>query len=482
MAQSSKYEFRGVWIATVTNIDWPSKSTLTTEEQKAEFIRLLDLHRSDGMNAIVMQIRPASDAFYPSALEPWSSFLTGTQGRAPNPYYDPLQFFIEETHKRGMEFHAWLNPYRAVFNIHRSSVAPNHVTKQNPGWFINYGNTKYFDPGNPNGRKWVTEVVKDIVSRYDVDAIHMDDYFYPYKIPGKEFPDHNSYRRYAPPGMSRDDWRRSNCDSIIKNIKDVIHATNPTVRFGISPFGIWRNKSKDPRGSATRGLANYDDLYADILLWLEKGWIDYVAPQLYWETGHNTCDFETLVRWWNDNSYGRQLYIGHAYYKAGSNTVWKDCLELPDQILITRDYENVNGSVYYSSRPFLSNPNGWNDSLRYNYYSKPSLVKPMNWLDSIVTDTPVVSMPALSYDGKHLKLKISNIDEGVKSYAIYYGDDNRIDISDARHLYKVIPAAEINKATIMLPKQAKPGARWLKITAISYTNHESPPRDLVLLK
>ncbi|MGN6616748.1 MAG: glycoside hydrolase family 10 protein, partial [Ilyomonas sp.] len=294
---SPKYEFRAVWVATVENIDWPSRKGLSTEEQKAEFIRLLDMNKRNGMNAIIMQIRPVADAFYPSPFEPWSEYLTGKQGVAPNPYYDPLKFMIEETHKRGMEFHAWLNPYRAVFNIYKSSVAPNHITRTHPEWFLNYGDKKYFDPGQPEAMEFVAKVVKDIVSRYDLDGIHMDDYFYPYRIPGKDFPDNKTYLKYGD-GLTKDDWRRSNCDSIIKLIHDVIIDTKPMVKFGISPFGVWRNKSKDPMGSDTRaGVTNYDDLYADILLWLKEGWIDYVAPQLYWEIGHPLCDYETLLNW-----------------------------------------------------------------------------------------------------------------------------------------------------------------------------------------
>ncbi len=192
-----KYEFRGVWIATVDNIDFPSIKFLSTESQKAEFINLLDMNKRNGMNAVVVQIRPAADAFYPSQYEPWSEWLTGSQGRPPSPYYDPLEFMITETHKRGMEFHAWMNPYRAVFNISKSSISPTHITKIHPEWFINYGSVKYFDPGNKEVQQYVTNVVKDVVSRYDIDAIHFDDYFYPYRIAGKEFADTESYRKYG---------------------------------------------------------------------------------------------------------------------------------------------------------------------------------------------------------------------------------------------------------------------------------------------
>ena len=282
-----KYEFRAAWIATVENIDWPSKKGLSVDSQKVEFIRQLDMHRRNGLNAVVVQIRPAADALYPSSYEPWSEWLTGAQGRPPSPYYDPLEFMIEETHKRGMEFHAWCNPYRAVFAIGKSSIVPDHITRQHPDWFVRFGNTLYFDPGNKEVQQYVTTVIRDIVRRYDIDGLHFDDYFYPYDIfedrPGHDFPDKASYAKYGN-GMTEGDWRRSNTDSIIVQVGRAIKEEKPHCKFGISPFGIWRNKRTDPEGSETQaGQTNYDNLYADILLWLKNGWIDYVAPQIYFE-------------------------------------------------------------------------------------------------------------------------------------------------------------------------------------------------------
>ena len=384
-SQSAKPEFRAAWIASVENIDWPSKRGLPVETQKGEFIQLLEMHKRNGLNAVVVQIRPASDAFYPSQYEPWSEYLSGRQGQPPTPYYDPLQFMIEETHKRSMEFHAWINPYRAVFNTARSSVAPNHPSRLFPQWFVNYGDaaktTKYFDPGNPDGRKFVTGVIRDIVKRYDVDGIHFDDYFYPYRIWGKEFPDQASYAKYGN-GMNKEDWRRSNVDSIIVMLHNAIKSEKPWVKFGVSPFGVWRNKSKDPEGSDTKGgQTNYDDLYADILLWLRKGWIDYVAPQLYWEIGHNLADYTTLIEWWGKHTYGKHCYIGIGLYRAGSNAAWKDKTQLPRMIDLCRTTPNIQGQIYFSSKSFVSNPNGWNDSLRNNYYKIPVATPKMEWLE-----------------------------------------------------------------------------------------------------
>ena len=381
LSKPVNYEFRGVWIATVDNIDWPAKGMVNADDQKADFIRQLDLHRSNGMNAMIVQVRPAADAFYPSKYEPWSQWLTGVQGRAPSPYYDPLQFMIDETHRRGMEFHAWCNPYRADFQIGKSSIAPNHITRTHPGWFVTYGDKKYFDPSNKEAQQFVVNVISDIVKRYDVDAIHMDDYFYPYRIAGKEFPDEEAYRRSGT-SLSKDDWRRSNVDSIIAMLSRAIKQEKPWVKFGISPFSVWRNRDQDPDGSdSNASQTNYDDLYANILLWLKKGWIDYVAPQLYLEIGNSKIPYEKLLDWWSKHTYGRHLYIGQGIYRAGENNLaWKNPKELPEQIQLLRQYPNVQGSIYFSSKIFDRNPNGWNDSLRNNYYREPAQIPPMDWL------------------------------------------------------------------------------------------------------
>lgn len=378
----TKPEFRAAWIATVDNIDWPSKKGLPVDSQKAEFIRILDLHKKNGLNAIIMQIRPATDAFYPSPYEPWSEWLSGVQGKPPSPYYDPLQFMIDETHKRSMEFHAWCNPYRADFSIGKASIAPSHITRIHPQWFLDYGGKKYFDPGNKEAQEFVVDVIRDITERYDVDAVHFDDYFYPYRVAGKEFPDSLSYAQYGK-GMTKDDWRRSNVDSIIYKLFTVIRKTKPHVQFGISPFGVWRNADKDPRGSNTKaGQTNYDDLYADILLWLQKGWIDYVAPQLYWEMGHKAAPYEVLIDWWSKNTYGKHCYIGLGIYRAnGRDEAWKDSTLLPRQIEMLRNTPNIHGMVFFSSKSFFNNPNGWNDSLRLNYFKEPALLPVMPWLE-----------------------------------------------------------------------------------------------------
>lgn len=476
-----KYEFRGVWITTVNNIDWPRGGITNPEQQRADFIRLLDFHQRNGMNAMIVQVRPAADAFYPSPYEPWSEWLTGWQGKAPSPLWDPLQFMLEETHKRGMEFHAWLNPYRAVHNLGTSTIAANHITRTHPGWFLRYGDKKFFDPGNKEAQQFVVNVVRDIVKRYDVDAIHMDDYFYPYRIPGREFPDQATYLRSGTT-LSKDDWRRSNVDSIIVAIGNAIRAEKKYCRFGISPFSVWRNKDKDPDGSDSRaGTTNYDDLYADILLWLKKGWIDYVTPQLYLEIGHSKIAYEKLLDWWSRHSYGRHIYIGHGLYRTAENAPkWRNPNELPNQLKLLRDYANVQGSIYFSSRSFERNPNGWNDSLQNNYYKYPALLPPMHWIDSEKPLAPVITQKISA--GSFLELDVKPDPRNtvpVKYYVLYKYPADSIGlpyINQAQYISQIITRPE----GFQLKEPLTPGnpAYRYSITAVSRNNIESAPADI----
>ena len=307
-----KFEMRGAWIATVANIDWPKSPGLTVDEQKQQMIEILDTMQSLNMNSIVFQIRPTADAFYDSEHEPWSYFLNGEQGLAPEPYFDPLDFVIGEAHKRFIEVHVWLNPYRVLNNDNLSVLHKDHLYYRQPELFVKYGNQYYFNPGLDQTRTYLKTIVEDVVSRYDIDAIHFDDYFYPYRIAGQPFPDQNTFKAHPRGFTNIEDWRRNNVDLIIAELSEAIKAIKPWVEFGISPFGVWRNASKDPvRGSKTRaGQTNYDDLYADILKWLDEGTIDYVVPQLYWEIGKTVADYSILADWWSKYSFNRNLYIG----------------------------------------------------------------------------------------------------------------------------------------------------------------------------
>ena len=378
-AQHPKREMRAVWIATVANIDWPSQRNLTTKAQREEMRTMLDGLAKNNINAIVMQIRPTADAFYPSALEPWSNWLTGKQGVRPNPFYDPLQFIIEEAHKRCIDVHVWLNPYRVTNSDNLNILNKSHLYFKNRDLFLKYGDKYYFNPGLDETREFLNRVVEDVVERYDIDAIHFDDYFYPYRVAGEEFPDEATFRA-NPRGFAlnqKDDWRRNNVNMVIAELQQTIKSIKPWVEFGISPFGVWRNDNVDPRGSATKaGVQNYDDLYADILKWLKEGTIDYVAPQLYWEIGKKVADYSILAKWWSNNSFGKNLYIGLYASQLGStdaNPAWRKGNELCRQLALNKNYSQIDGAVYFSAKPFLKNKQGLNDSLQANYYKYPAL-------------------------------------------------------------------------------------------------------------
>ena len=336
-----KREFRAAWIQSVNG----QFRGMPTEKLKQNLIGQLNSLQKARINAIIFQVRPEADALYASRLEPWSRFLTGVQGKAPEPYWDPMQFMIDECHKRGMEFHAWINPYRTKTTL-KSELAPNHVYNIHPEWFVTYGDQLYFDPALPESRRHICMVVSDIVSRYDVDAIHMDDYFYPYPIKGKDFPDDASFARFGGGFSNKGDWRRSNVNVLIKKLHETIREIKPWVKFGVSPFGIYRNESSDPLGSKTKGLQNYDDLYADVLLWAREGWIDYNIPQIYWHIGHPVADYETLVKWWARNTENRPLFIGQSVMNTVQNADPKNpsINQLPRKMALQRAYQTIGGS------------------------------------------------------------------------------------------------------------------------------------------
>lgn len=360
-SQSDTIRMRGAWLTTVDNIDWPSKKGLSVQAQKNELIYILDFLKSRSFNTVFMQVRPAADAFYESSYEPWSVYLTGEQGL--NPGYDPLAFAIEQCHLRNMALHAWLNPYRAVQNIMGPQVSMGHITKKHPEWFVTFGRQKLFNPGLPEVWKHIVNVAAEIVNKYDIDGLHMDDYFYPYRQPGKPFPDAVAYKKYNH-GESLDDWRRSNVDTVIHLLHDTIKSIKPNLPFGISPFGVWRNSSKDSMGSSTRaGQTNYDDLYADILKWMKNDWIDYAAPQLYWECGHRLCDYNSLAVWWKDHSYGKNIYAGLAAYRVGEKQPsWSSADGIKRQNQLSKTY-GLQGVIFYNTNSILRNRFNWTNGL-----------------------------------------------------------------------------------------------------------------------
>jgi uncharacterized lipoprotein YddW (UPF0748 family) len=419
---SPKYEFRGVWVATVNNIDWPSKPGLSVKELKEETIRLLNLQQKLGMNAIIFQVRPAADAFYPSSYEPWSRYLSGTPGKAPEHGFDPLAFWIEECHFRGMEFHAWFNPFRVAQNF-KGPLAANHVAFSHPEWILKYGNQLLFDPGIPEVRDFTMSVVMDVVKRYDVDAIHFDDYFYPYPLP-EAFPDTASFRKFSRAFRpeDKDDWRRENIDLLIHDLSREIKKAKPWVKFGISSFGVWQNKSDDPEGSDTRaGVSSFRDLHANVIKWQAAGWIDYLVPQIYWQIGHPSVDFLTLSNWWSRHRYERSLYIGQAVYKIGVETEtsgWSQPSEMPQHIRLNRKDKGIGGSAFFSSNHFGRNLFGLQDSLANNLYAAPALVPPMPWIDSVAPEAPI----RLHSSGKKIRWKVQKKAEVPIKFGIYISE------------------------------------------------------------
>ena len=359
--------FRGAWIATVANIDWPSAEAVGNSlRQQQEMLFLLDSLQSLGVNAIIFQVRPTADALYYSELEPVSLWLTGkTDSWGTQMPYDPLAFVLREAHARGMEVHVWINPYRLTLKDYPLPEATAHILK---ACAFQYNNQWYLDPGKEDTQAWICMVVSDIVSRYDIDAIHMDDYFYPYPVKGQSIPDRATYEA-NPRGFSNiNDWRRDNVNTIIRELHTVIHSLKPEVQFGISPFGVYRN---DSTLGIRAGMTNYDDLYADIVLWMKEGWIDYVVPQLYWEIGRKGVDYATLARWWADNSHGCRLYIGIAPYRLlnqptakQKTSAWATGNEIMRQLRLNDSIPEIQGECFYSTRPLLKNPRHLCDSLK----------------------------------------------------------------------------------------------------------------------
>jgi uncharacterized lipoprotein YddW (UPF0748 family) len=382
-----KHEFRGAWIASVTNLDWPVRGA-TTASQQAHLIEILDGLKEAGINAVIFQIRPEQDAFYESETEPWSYWLTGQQGRAPSPFYDPLQFAIEEAHKRGMELHAWFNPYRAERAVGAYPLDPNHITVRHPEWTFTVASYKQLDPGLPQVRDYVVESIMDVARRYDIDGVHMDDYFYPYPPNTISDQDDASFANHSRGFTNRADWRRDNVNILIEAIHDSLSSYDPSIKFGMSPFGIWR--SGTPPGIT--GLDAYSQIYADALAWLGDQTIDYLAPQLYWKFGGGQ-DFATLANWWGAQRNDRHLYLGIGAYKSDIGTFWNpddyNANEVPRQLRYGRDHAEVQGNIIFrSSNITRFHSKGLRDSLVQNINVTPALTPPMPWKSMVAPGAP----------------------------------------------------------------------------------------------
>jgi len=473
LVAQSKQEMRGVWVTTLLNIDWPSTSNLSTTQQKQEIIAILDHHQSVGINAVFLQVRPAGDAFYQSSFEPWSQWLTGVQGKSPYPVYDPLQFWIEQSHQRGMELHAWFNPFRAAATDNAKLLIADHIARKQPDWTVPYGNRLYFNPGLPQVREYIEKVILEVVNNYDIDGVHFDDYFYPYRQSEKEFEDQQSFRQYGSGFSSIEDWRRHNVSTFIQSVSDRIADSKPEIRFGISPSGVWRNKSMDETGSETRaGQTSYDDLYADVLLWMKNGWIDYLAPQIYWHVGYEIADYQVLLDWWSKHSYGRHIYIGQSAYKVRRDAdfaAWQNPGELPKHLQLNKRYPQVKGNIYFNSTSLRSNLLGVVDSLRLNYHRYPALVPTMDYKPTVTLESPYLYR--ISHEHKRLTIHWSPASDSGGRYQIVYrypGQQKPVK-GEPGKIVAVLPA----ESTSFVDVPPRKGYYTYVVSVVSKTNHES---------
>lgn len=478
--ENPKREFRGAWLHVIGQSQWQNKSTAKAQEYIREQFRKL---RDAGCNAVIFQVRPTADAVYKSELEPWSFWLTGRRGREPQPMWDPMEYAIEEAHRLGMEFHAWLNPYR-VTSTAKEVLPADHASNVEPHRFFRYNGQILFDPAWQENRDFICRVVDDIVSRYDVDAIHIDDYFYPYPQKGVDIPDTASYAKFGN-GMKRADWRRQNVDLLIEQLHKTIKDRKSWVRFGVSPFGIWRNKASDPRGSESNGLQNYDDLYADVISWSEKGWVDYLVPQLYWNLDTKAAPSRKLVKWWNDNVKGSDLYIGQDVQRTmscadpGNN----DRNELDTKVKLTRQLPNVKGNVWWHGYWVTDNLKGVADSLALKYQSTIAL--PPVYGNPALRPAPVTALRLTrNADGSQLEWKTegatnskqNNTDTPAKEtdavrFVIYeFHEGEAQDINDAAAIIAVTAEPRFQ----LTPT---PGAIYV-VTALDRNNRESAPVTL----
>ena len=475
--QTPKHEFRGAWMHIIGQKQY---AQMTPQQTRDYLINQLDLLQRANCNAVIWQIRPQADAAYKSELEPWSRWISGESGKAPQPLWDPLQFMIEQTHMRGMELHAWINPYR-VTSSEEDKPAAGHIYYEHPEWFLKYADGKiYFDPGLPECRDFIDTVVRDILNRYDIDALHMDDYFYPYPVTGAEFPDTTSYNTYGI-GWDKNDWRRHNVDLLIEQLHETIKEVKPWVRFGISPFGIWRNKASDPEGSETNGLQCYDALFADCLKWTAEGWVDYMVPQLYWELEHQAASDLVLMHWWNDHANERHMYYGQAVNNVMTH---RDIAEeggdisnptqLDHKMRLQRSMDNVHGVTWWPGYTITSNVKGVLDSLADHQTCFPALIPAYKWIDDVAPHA-VVDLKVKKVNGKKCLVwrahETSDPMQQAVRFVIYRfpkGKKGRLD--NAANILAIIGET----TTFVLPDGGK-GNWQYAVTALDRCWNESDP-------
>jgi uncharacterized lipoprotein YddW (UPF0748 family) len=477
-----KREVRGVWISTINNIDWPLSRTDPPSKQQADFIVLLDSLTRLGINTIFFQIRPAADAFYASRFEPWSQWLTGEQGKAPEPFYDPLVFAIDACHRHNIELHAWINPYRVIANTATTTPSAQHISVKRPDlvrYSRNNGTSmKMLDPGEPETIPYILKIVVDVLRRYDIDGLHMDDYFYPYPAAGFRFDDEATYRAYGK-GVPKIEWRRQNVNRLIYAFHDSIAVIKPYIKFGVSPFGIWRNIQNDYRGSATNGGQGYDELAADALKWLREGIVDYIAPQIYWNFVHERARYDLLVDWWNNNSNNRHIYIGQAAYKMISEG-WSS-RELIDQIVYNRKYQHIKGNVIFSARQLFQNVKAINDNLRMTVFSGQPLCPTMEWKDRVPPNPPVSLVYRMEERGIQLSWTMpSPAADGdlPMSYVIYGSSSPRIDFQNLNSIVHRTRECSVVISDSILTNEIN----YFAITSLDRLQNESVPGNVVRIQ
>ena len=476
-ASAPKSEMRAAWIATVTNIDM--KEGMTKAQYTSWAQETLNELEKNNFNTVIFQVRPTNDALYSSQLAPWSSYITG-KAQGTNPGYDPLQIMVEEAHKRGMELHAWMNPYRVTMpNKALSTLAANNIAVKNPDWVVKYGTQYYLNPGIPEVQDYLVAVVKELVSKYDIDAIHMDDYFYPYKIAKTEFADQATFKQYGSSFKSIDDWRRDNVNNLVKKIYTTIKSTKPYVQYGISPFGVWRNKSLDPTGSDTRaGVNNYDDLYADTRQWIKDGTIDYITPQLYWSRTLEAANYSILLDWWSKEvqTYAHKhpvnLYIGLADYKVNndSDTAWKNNMELPNQIIANRANFAAKGQMHYSVKHIRANQLGYATIVKNQLYTYKAIAPSTAWSNTSQPLKPASVTISKEAGGNQLVITDQN---PARKYVIYRFDGtSEGSYQDAKNIVDVVYST--NGKTIFTDQTANANKTYTYgVTSLSGTNVES---------
>jgi uncharacterized lipoprotein YddW (UPF0748 family) len=407
-------ELRGLWLATVENIDFPSRPGLTEDQFKVEYRGWLDLAQRLHFNALFVQVRPSGDAFWPSQFAPWSQWLTGrTDGLGPG--WDPMAFMVSEAHARDLQFQAWFNPYRGN-QPSQTTLPPNHALLAHPDWAVTYpvnatGSRLYFNPGIPEARRYVEDSILEAVRRYDIDGVHFDDFFYPYPTAKQDFGDDATFATYGKAFATKADWRRDNVDTLVREMSERIKAIKPWVQFGISPFGIWRNSGTDPTGSATKGLQSYDEIDADTRLWVRNQWVDYIAPQLYWNIGFAVADYSVLVRWWSDvvSTTRVKLYIGQADYRVGQPGAWSDPAELSRQMTLNATFR-VSGTIHFNATSVKADKLGAVSAYTGDHWKTPALLPTMAWLPHDPPEAPQVSVK-----GDQLTWASA----GATSYAVY---------------------------------------------------------------